>query len=145
MGSVPRVCWLDLPRARPPYDTERAKPAASVDLLVREAACDAPHALCVREARATLAERRARGEHATAAALAPELRRRVRAALEPSLRPVLNATGVILHTNLGRAPLADAALERVHAVAAGYSNLELDLATAGAARARITSPRSCAS
>ena len=81
-------------------------PLPSVDVLVREAACDAPHALCVREARATLAERRARGEHATASALAPELRRRVRAALEPSLRPVLNATGVVLHTNLGRAPLA---------------------------------------
>ena len=108
-----------------------ASPLPSVDLLVREAACDAPHALCVREARATLAERRARGEHATAAALAPELRRRVRAALEPSLRPVLNATGVVLHTNLGRAPLADAALERVQAVAAGYSNLELDLVTGG--------------
>jgi L-seryl-tRNA(Ser) seleniumtransferase len=108
-----------------------ASPLPSVDLLVREAACDAPHALCVREARATLAERRARGEHATAAALAPELRRRVRAALEPSLRPVLNATGVVLHTNLGRAPLADAALERVRVVAAGYSNLELDLATGG--------------
>jgi L-seryl-tRNA(Ser) seleniumtransferase len=85
----------------------------------------------VREARATLAERRARGEHATASSLAPELRRRVRAALEPSLRPVLNATGVILHTNLGRAPLAEAALARVQAVAAGYSNLELDLATGG--------------
>jgi L-seryl-tRNA(Ser) seleniumtransferase len=108
-----------------------ASPLPSVDVLVREAGCDAPHALCVREARATLAERRARGEHATAAALAPELRRRVRAALEPSLRPVLNATGVVLHTNLGRAPLAEAALARVQAVAAGYSNLELDLATGG--------------
>jgi L-seryl-tRNA(Ser) seleniumtransferase len=106
-------------------------PLPSVDVLVREAACDAPHALCVREARATLAERRARGEHATASALAPELRRRVRAALEPSLRPVLNATGVVLHTNLGRAPLAEAALARVQAVAGGYSNLELDLATGG--------------
>jgi L-seryl-tRNA(Ser) seleniumtransferase len=106
-----------------------ASPLPSVDVLVREAACDAPHALCVREARATLAERRARGEHATASALAPELRRRVRAALEPSLREVLNATGVVLHTNLGRAPLAEAALARVRAVAAGYSNLELDLAT----------------
>jgi L-seryl-tRNA(Ser) seleniumtransferase len=104
-------------------------PLPSVDVLVREAACDAPHALCVREARATLAERRARGEHATAGALAPELRRRVRAALQPSLRPVLNATGVVLHTNLGRAPLAEAALARVQAVAEGYSNLELDLAT----------------
>jgi L-seryl-tRNA(Ser) seleniumtransferase len=106
-----------------------ASPLPSVDVLVREAACDAPHALCVREARATLAERRARGETATAVALAPELRRRVRAALEPSLRPVLNATGVVLHTNLGRAPLAAAALARVQAVAEGYSNLELDLAT----------------
>jgi L-seryl-tRNA(Ser) seleniumtransferase len=106
-------------------------PLPSVDALVREAACDAPHALCVREARATLAERRARGEEATAAALAPELRRRVRAALEPSLRGVLNATGVVLHTNLGRAPLAASALAGVQAVAAGYSNLELDLVTGG--------------
>jgi len=46
-----------------------------------------------------------------------------------SLRPVINATGVILHTNLGRAPLSRVALERVAEVAQGYSNLELDLAT----------------
>jgi L-seryl-tRNA(Ser) seleniumtransferase len=45
----------------------------------------------------------------------------------PSLRPVLNATGVIVHTNLGRAPLAAHARERAGAVAAGYSNLEYDL------------------
>jgi L-seryl-tRNA(Ser) seleniumtransferase len=45
----------------------------------------------------------------------------------PSLRPALNATGVIVHTNLGRAPLAGAAIERATAVAAGYSNLEYDL------------------
>jgi L-seryl-tRNA(Ser) seleniumtransferase len=46
----------------------------------------------------------------------------------PRLRRVLNATGVILHTNLGRAPLAAAALARVQDVGAGYSNLEYDLA-----------------
>lgn len=46
----------------------------------------------------------------------------------PSLAPVLNATGVIIHTNLGRAPLARAAVERAAAIAAGYSNLEYDLA-----------------
>src|SRR5205823_2071367 len=46
----------------------------------------------------------------------------------PSLRPVLNATGVIIHTNLGRAPLAEIAIERVGEVAAGYSTLEYDLA-----------------
>jgi L-seryl-tRNA(Ser) seleniumtransferase len=49
------------------------------------------------------------------------------ARLRPSLRRVLNATGVVVHTNLGRAPLADAALERVREVGAGYSNLEYDV------------------
>ena len=44
-----------------------------------------------------------------------------------SLRPVINATGVILHTNLGRAPLAPAALAAIRDVASGYSNLEYDL------------------
>ena len=48
---------------------------------------------------------------------------------EPRLRPVLNATGVIVHTNLGRAPLAEEALRRVEAVGRGYSNLEYDLQT----------------
>ncbi len=46
-----------------------------------------------------------------------------------SLRPVINATGVILHTNLGRAPLSRAALEHVTEIAQGYCNLEFDLAT----------------
>ena len=45
----------------------------------------------------------------------------------PSLRRVLNATGVLVHTNLGRAPLAEAALARVVEVGGGYSNLEYDL------------------
>jgi L-seryl-tRNA(Ser) seleniumtransferase len=51
------------------------------------------------------------------------------AARKPSLRRVLNATGVIVHTNLGRAPLADAALDHVRETARGYSNLEYDLST----------------
>ena len=45
----------------------------------------------------------------------------------PSLRRVINATGVIVHTNLGRAPLARAAAERVARLAAGYTNLEYDV------------------
>jgi L-seryl-tRNA(Ser) seleniumtransferase len=49
----------------------------------------------------------------------------------PHLRRVINATGVIVHTNLGRAPLAAAAIERIRDVAAGYSNLEYDLAAGG--------------
>src|SRR6185437_10814008 len=47
------------------------------------------------------------------------------------LRRVVNATGVIVHTNLGRAPLAEAAIERVGDAARGYSNLEYDLAAGG--------------
>ncbi len=49
----------------------------------------------------------------------------------PHLRPVVNATGVIVHTNLGRAPLAREALAATDAVASGYANLELDLETGG--------------
>ncbi len=48
-------------------------------------------------------------------------------ALRPSLRPAINATGVVLHTNLGRAPLAAEALENIVEIASGYSNLEFDL------------------
>jgi L-seryl-tRNA(Ser) seleniumtransferase len=54
---------------------------------------------------------------------------RLRAAVAPRLRRVINASGVILHTNLGRAPLSRAAVEAVAAAAAGYSNLELDIET----------------
>ena len=60
--------------------------------------------------------------------LAERLRDELGAARRPQLRRVLNATGVIVHTNLGRAPLPAAALERVTEVARGYSNLEYDLA-----------------
>ena len=52
---------------------------------------------------------------------------RLHAAAQPSLRPVINATGVIIHTNLGRAPLADDALDAIRAVGGGYSTLEYDL------------------
>jgi len=49
--------------------------------------------------------------------------------MTPSLSPVINATGVILHTNLGRAPLSEAAIQSMVTVASGYSNLEFDLET----------------
>ncbi len=47
--------------------------------------------------------------------------------LQPSLRKVINATGTLLHTNLGRAPLSDQALRAINSVAGGYSNLEFEL------------------
>src|SRR3970040_2357490 len=49
------------------------------------------------------------------------------ALFQPSLRPVINATGVIIHTNLGRAPLSEDAIAAMAAVSRGYSNLEFDL------------------
>jgi L-seryl-tRNA(Ser) seleniumtransferase len=55
----------------------------------------------------------------------------LREGLRCSLRPVINATGVILHTNLGRAPLSVAAIEHIGETAASYSNLEFDAATGG--------------
>src|SRR6266566_6256366 len=99
----------------------------SVDELSRSV--DDP--LAVEAARALLArardEIRAGGDPGDLQArLAAELSH----ARAPRLRRALNATGVIVHTNLGRAPLACAALERVEDVARGYSNLEYDL-TAG--------------
>ncbi|HWC78064.1 MAG TPA: L-seryl-tRNA(Sec) selenium transferase [Blastocatellia bacterium] len=63
--------------------------------------------------------------------LLAEIERRVKLRanllMHPSLKRVINATGVIVHTNLGRAPLARAAIEAVAALSAGYSNLEYDL------------------
>jgi L-seryl-tRNA(Ser) seleniumtransferase len=61
--------------------------------------------------------------------IASAIERQCRAALAYSLRPVINATGVILHTNLGRAPLAASALKHIAQTAATYSNLEFNLDT----------------
>ncbi|HMB83147.1 MAG TPA: hypothetical protein VKI40_03755, partial [Terriglobales bacterium] len=61
--------------------------------------------------------------------LSAAVERQLRQSLSYSLLPLINATGVILHTNLGRAPLAAAALDHVRATASAYSNLEFDLST----------------
>jgi L-seryl-tRNA(Ser) seleniumtransferase len=56
-----------------------------------------------------------------------QIAREIARLLRPSLRGVINATGVILHTNLGRAPLAEAAIEQVRQTAGQYTNLEYDV------------------
>jgi L-seryl-tRNA(Ser) seleniumtransferase len=96
----------------------------SVDELAR--GVDDP--LAVDAARAVLARARETvAAGGSPADLAAQLRAELRALRAPRLRRVLNATGVIVHTNLGRAPLAAEALERVMDAARGYSNLEYDL------------------
>jgi L-seryl-tRNA(Ser) seleniumtransferase len=107
-------------------DALRALP--SVDRLAAELAGEATPAEAVAAARAAIDECRAQilaGDEAGPG----DLVFRAREHLRPSLRRVLNATGVIIHTNLGRAPLADAAAEAVTEAARGYVNLELDLDT----------------
>jgi L-seryl-tRNA(Ser) seleniumtransferase len=103
----------------------------SVDQLLRdERLAGEPRPLAVAAARTALeaarAEIRAGGE---AGDLVERALAELASARRPSLRRVLNGTGVIVHTNLGRAPLPAEALARVAEVGGGYSNLELDLGT----------------
>jgi L-seryl-tRNA(Ser) seleniumtransferase len=119
-----------------PPDRERLRALPAVDQLAAALARDgaATSAEATAAARATLDARRAEllsGSDADGHGDGPEpdLLARARAHLRPSLRTVLNGTGVIIHTNLGRAPLADAAAGAVAAAARGYVNLELDLAS----------------
>ena len=113
-------------------DPRRALPSVTSLLdseAVRPLLDDAPRALVTAAVRDAIDAAR-RDPDATPAspsdwarAVTTALLRRAR----PSLRPVINATGVVLHTNLGRAPLADVAREAIVSIAEGYSNLEYDL------------------
>ena len=104
----------------------------SVDELARTS--DDP--LAVEAARTVIARAREQLRAGTSPGdLAAELRAELADARAAKLRRVINATGVIVHTNLGRAPLAAAALDQVRDVAGGYSNLEYDL-DEGARRSR---------
>jgi len=66
-----------------------------------------------------------------AAFLEDRARQVLKGSTKTSLRPVINATGVVIHTNLGRSPVAAAAIRRIGEVAASYSNLEYDIAAGG--------------
>jgi L-seryl-tRNA(Ser) seleniumtransferase len=67
--------------------------------------------------------------HASADAVARRAGERLMRAVKPKLVPVINATGIVLHTNLGRAPIAREAAEAARQAASGYLNLELDLSS----------------
>ena len=107
----------------------------------------APRALAVAAARAVLAERRAEllaGANDTAD-LGERARAWVQDVTRPSLRRVLNATGVIVHTNLGRAPLAQAAREAVARAGRATATSSSTSRPARAARVTSTSSGCCAS
>jgi L-seryl-tRNA(Ser) seleniumtransferase len=86
----------------------------------------------LRTAAAAMRRRISRGDAMTLTAVVEWIESDAAAQLEmafqPSLTPVINASGVVIHTNLGRAPLAESAIARVSQIAHGYSSLEYDLA-----------------
>jgi L-seryl-tRNA(Ser) seleniumtransferase len=118
MNAPPDPAARDRLRALPAVDQLAAALAASDGATQAEATAAARAALDAR-----------RDELLAGAGGEPDLVARARAHLRPSLTRVLNGTGVVIHTNLGRAPLAEPAARAVADAARGYVNLELDLAT----------------
>ncbi|HEY1590164.1 MAG TPA: L-seryl-tRNA(Sec) selenium transferase [Solirubrobacteraceae bacterium] len=115
-------------RGDPPADAaQRLRALPAVHELA--AKLDGPHTLAVAAARQAIEEQRRALQAGGPATedVEPRARELLESMRRPSLRPVINATGVIVHTNLGRAPLPTAARDAVAAAATGYSNLELEL------------------
>ena len=113
-------------------DQRRSLPSVNALLeseAVRPLLARAPRSVVVDAIRRTIDQARSAAiglpanEHSWADAIASVVDQSTR----PSLRPVINGTGVIVHTNLGRAPLARVAIEAVTRVASGFSNLEYDV------------------
>ena len=96
-----------------------------------------PHELVLSELRASLEEERQlilngnrngkSTKEETAKKIAESVSRKLRQDFLPSMKKVINATGIILHTNLGRAPLSQTALKKVKEISGGYTNLEISL------------------
>ena len=137
MGSVAdpaRDCRAELLRNIPSVDELLALPALAglAHRVGRELVVDAARTVLERlrdEIRLGLATKLAERP-----ALAATIAAKVALLLTPSLRSVINATGVILHTNLGRAPLAESALEHIRKTAGQYTNLEYDIAAGARGR-----------
>ena len=124
------------PERRPLSVPNALRALPSVDRLLQDERVAAlarthPRALVVEAAREALDEARrqlrAGAGNGVAADLAAAVAARLDVAIRPALRRAINATGVVIHTNLGRAPLSDDALAAMREVGVGYSNLEYDL------------------
>jgi L-seryl-tRNA(Ser) seleniumtransferase len=126
-----------------PADVDPRRLVPSVDEVLRspelgELCARHGRTLVLRHVRARLEEIRAAAGSVDEQALTADLEslpgqveQRLRAATAPSLLRVVNASGVVIHTNLGRAPLPAEAAQRVAAIASSYTNLEYDLAAGG--------------
>jgi len=132
MIPVPPTSKADLYRKLPSVDEllHHADLATIVSSEGQASVTDAARAVLTR-LRAEIAAARldAAAVDLALSGISGAIERQVRRSLAYSLRPVINATGVILHTNLGRAPLGAFALEHIRNAASGYSNLEFDVET----------------
>jgi len=131
---VPVTSKAELYRKLPSVDEllQSRELAAVISSEGQAAVTDAARAVLARLRAEIAADRlEASGVDLALSTISAAIERQLRRSLSYSLRPVINATGVILHTNLGRAPLSAAALEHIRDAATGYSNLEFDIETGG--------------
>jgi L-seryl-tRNA(Ser) seleniumtransferase len=138
--SVPKESSPSAPLARLPK-VDRVMRLADVERLYTTGDAPLPRWAVLESVRSEIARLREelkKGTNRTGGAAAPpdapapavspaRIAASARQLLQPTLRPVINATGVVLHTNLGRAPLPLAALQRISALGAGYTTLEYRL------------------
>jgi L-seryl-tRNA(Ser) seleniumtransferase len=108
----------------------RAIPAVG-KLLEALGALDLPRPLVTQLVRQNLASLRGREEIPSFGQIVRDLRATITRLAQTRLQPVINGTGIILHTNFGRAPLSVAAVQRVAEIAGSYNNLEYDLPSGG--------------
>lgn len=111
-------------------DRDRLRNLPSVERVLQELGPLAPHRSMVRAARRAIDEARQRiqrGDETDDKVIVARAAELLRRSQRSRLQPVINATGVLIHTNLGRVPLSEAQLDAVDAVASGYSNLEYDI------------------
>ena len=129
LRKIPKLDKL-VALAREGLKAERALAAGPTPEALPEALSDGFLAEAAREVLEQLRQALLSGEAGQApdeAEIAAAVLREAGRRLAPSLRRVINGTGILLHTNLGRAPLARPALAAIERTAAGYSNLEFDL------------------
>ncbi len=114
----------------PRMSTRRAIPAVG-KVLEALGDSDLPRPLVTQLVRQHLASLRRAGSVPSFEEIVRDLQAEITRLNQTRLQPVINGTGIVLHTNFGRAPLAASAVRRVAEIAAGYSNLEYDIASGG--------------